>query len=348
MLAAVEIQDLRKVFHVRERAPGLYAAMRSLIAPVSREAVAVDCLSFRIERGERVAFVGQNGAGKSTTIKMLAGVLHPSAGMARVAGFLPWRERKALSYRIGTVFGQRTQLWYHLPVADSFDLLMHVYDQRGDDYRARRAGLIEAFGVGPHLHKPVRQLSLGERMRCEVVASLLHAPEVLFLDEPTIGLDVSAKATIREIVREQSVVHGRTLLLTSHDTGDMESVCERVIVIHEGRLVLDQPVAALRRGYIRKKRVVLQIAARELAVTLPGVRAVRTEPHRIELEVELDVTPVDALLQAVLKATHVQDLTIEDPPMDEIVQAIYRGAAPLARGAAGDPACVAARAEAVS
>jgi ABC-2 type transport system ATP-binding protein len=343
MLTAIEIDDLRKVFHVRERRPGLRAALRQLVAPATREAVAVDGLSFRIERGERVAFVGQNGAGKSTTIKMLAGVLQPSSGAARVAGLSPWHERAALSYRIGTVFGQRTQLWYHLPVADSFELLMHVYDQRGDDYRTRRATLVEAFGVGPHLNKAVSQLSLGERMRCEIVASLLHAPDVLFLDEPTIGLDVAAKATIREVVRNQSVEYGRTLLLTSHDTGDMERVCERVIVIHHGRLLLDQPLSALRRNYIRRKRVALQIAARELVLDLPGVRVVHTAPHRVELEVDVDVTAVDALLQAVLRATHVQDLTIEDPPMDEIVQAIYAGAQPTQRTPANNT-----RAEAVS
>jgi ABC-2 type transport system ATP-binding protein len=330
MSTAIEIEGLSKVFALRERAPGLRAALRQLWAPVTREVRAVDDVSFRIARGERVAFVGQNGAGKSTTIKMLAGVLQPSAGSARVAGLSPWRERGALSYRIGTVFGQRTQLWYHLPVADSFELLMHVYDQGGDAYRVRRAALIEAFGIGPHLGKPVSQLSLGERMRCEIVASLLHAPDVLFLDEPTIGLDVAAKATIREVLRSQSLEHGRTLLLTSHDTGDMERVCERVIVIHHGRLVLDQPLAELRRSHIRKKRVVLQIGARELGLELPGVRVVRAVPHRVELEVELALTAVDALLQAVLRATQVLDVTIEDPPLDEIVHAIYRAAAPAA------------------
>ncbi len=334
MTSAVEIDGLRKVYQVRERKPGLGAAVRQLWAPTTREVVAVDALSFRVERGERVAFVGQNGAGKSTTIKMLSGVLHPSAGHATVAGYVPWRERKALSYRIGTVFGQRTQLWYHLPAADTFELLMHVYDQRGEAYRKRRAVLIEAFGVGPHLHKPVRQLSLGERMRCEIVASLLHAPEVLFLDEPTIGLDVSAKATIREVLRDESLRHGRTLLLTSHDTADMERVCERVIVIHEGRLLLDQALSKLRQSFIRQKRVALQLAEADLTVALPGVRVVKREPHRLELEVDVSVTPVERLVQEVLRRGRVHDLTIEDPPMDEIVQAIYLGAQPDGVGAA--------------
>jgi ABC-2 type transport system ATP-binding protein len=327
--AAIEVQDLRKVFKLRERRPGV-GALRQLLSPRTRDAVAVEGVSFRIAAGERVAFIGQNGAGKSTTIKMLSGVLFPSAGRASVAGHCPWREQKALSYRIGTVFGQRTQLWYHLPAADSFELLKHVYDQRGHDYDKRRAELIEAFAIGPHLHKPVRQLSLGERMRCEVVASLLHTPDVLFLDEPTIGLDVSAKATIREVIRDESERHGRTLLLTSHDTVDMERVCERAIVIHQGRILLDRSISALRRGYIRQKRVVLQTAEAELNLTLPGVRVVQRAPHRLELEVDVSVTSIEQLIQTVLHTGHLHDLTIEDPPMDEIVQAIYEQASPHA------------------
>jgi ABC-2 type transport system ATP-binding protein len=262
---------------------------------------------------------------------MLAGVLFPSAGRASVAGFCPWRERQALSYRIGTVFGQRTQLWYHLPASDSFELLKHVYDQRGPAYQKRHDALIEAFAIGPHVHKPVKQLSLGERMRCEVVASLLHTPDVLFLDEPTIGLDVSAKATIREVVRDESVRHGRTLLLTSHDTADMERVCERAIVIHQGRILLDRSIAALRQSYIRQKRVVVQTVEPDLRLALPGVREVSRAPHRLELEVDVSITSVEQLIQAVLHSCHLHDLTIEDPPMDEIVQAIYQQASPAGK-----------------
>ena len=326
MPSAVDIQGLRKVFQVRQRAVGLGAALRALVMPDTREVVAVDDVSFRIERGERVAFVGQNGAGKSTTIKILCGILHPSAGRASVLGFVPWQQREALSYRVGTVFGQRSQLFYHLPAADTFELLRHVYERPIDDFTRRKAYLVEAFGVGPHLHKPVRQLSLGERMRCEIVASLLHGPEILLLDEPTIGLDVSAKAVIRALIREQAERYGCTLLLTSHDTADMEQVCERVIVIHEGRVLLDQSVQSLRSGYIRRKRISLQTVEPELPLVLPGVRVLKREPHRVELEVDLDQAPVERVVAAVLRAGQLQDLTVEDPPMDEIVQAIYAGA----------------------
>jgi ABC-2 type transport system ATP-binding protein len=288
--------------------------------------VAVDEISFRVQPGERVAFVGPNGAGKSTTIKILSGILHPTLGDVRVGGLVPWEERQKLGYRIGTVFGQRTQLWYHLPASDTFDLLARVYDVDPQVHSRRRERLVEAFGVGPLLSKPVRQLSLGERMRCEVVASLLHAPEILFLDEPTIGLDVTAKAVIRDLVREESERNGSTVLLTSHDTGDMERVCDRVIVIHHGRLLLDEPVQRLRREYIQRKLLTLHTAEERVALELPGVRVVRQSPHVTELEVDVTLTPVEAVVQAALRAGRLHDLTVEDPPMEEIIREIYADA----------------------
>ncbi len=326
MDAAIELEELRKVFRVRERAAGMRSALRQLVFAQTREVVAVDGISFCVQPGERVAFVGPNGAGKSTTIKVLAGILHPTSGDVRVGGLVPWQERQRLGYRIGTVFGQRTQLWYHLPAADTFDLLALVYDVEPDVHRRRRERLVEAFGIGPLLGKPVRQLSLGERMRCEVVASLLHAPQILFLDEPTIGLDVTAKAVIRDLVREESEQNGCSVLLTSHDTGDMERVCERVIVIHHGRLLLDEPVERLRREYIQRKLLTLRTAEERVTIELPGVRVVRQSPHLTELEVDVTVTAVEVVVQAALEASRLHDLTVEDPPMEEIIQAIYADA----------------------
>jgi ABC-2 type transport system ATP-binding protein len=324
--ASIEVRGLRKVFLVREPARGVSGALRQLVRPRTRPVVAVDDLSFSIEAGERVAFVGPNGAGKSTTIKVLSGILQPTAGDVRVLGLDPCARRRELAFRIGTVFGQRTQLWYHLPAADTFALLRLVYEQDQETHRRRLAALVDAFALRPLLGKPVRQLSLGERMRCEIVASLLHAPSVLFLDEPTIGLDVTAKATIRDLVRDSSLRDGSTVLLTSHDTGDMERVCDRVIVIHEGRLLLDRPVQDLRRHYIRRKRVTLLTAEEAVAVDLPGVARVEAAPHRTVLDVDVARTPVEAVVQAAMKASRLNDLTVEDPPMEEIVQAIYASA----------------------
>ncbi len=323
MQPAIEVRDLRKVFKVRERSPGLGSAVRRLFRSPTRDVVAVDGVSFTIQPGERVAFVGPNGAGKSTTIKVMSGILHATAGEVRVAGLVPWSQRTELGYRIGTVFGQRTQLWYHLPAGDTFDLLARVYEQDPAEHERRRSELVEVFQIGPLLEKPVRQLSLGERMRCEIVASLLHRPEVLFLDEPTIGLDVTAKAIIRDLVKERSKADGSTVLLTSHDTGDMERVCDRVLVINKGRLLLDRPVQELRQSYIRRKIVTLLTAESEIAISLPGVRVVEHAPHRTVLDVDVEHTPIDKVVQAAMDASRLRDLTVEDPPMEEIVQAIY-------------------------
>jgi ABC-2 type transport system ATP-binding protein len=322
---AVRVVGLRKTFRVRERAPGFLGAFRSLFCATTREVVAVDALSFEIAAGERVAFIGPNGAGKSTTLKVLSGILHPTAGDVEVLGLVPWRDRREVALRIGTVFGQRSQLWSHLPAGDTFDLLAYVYDQDAATHRRRRAELADVFGIGPLLAKPVRQLSLGERMRCELVASLLHAPRVLFLDEPTIGLDVSAKAAIRDLVRRRADEDGCSVILTSHDTGDMERVCDRAIVVHRGRLLLDEPVQSL-RSLIRRKVVTLATAEADVVVDLPGLTVVERAPHRTVIEVDVAVTPVEAVVNAALAVTRLNDLSVEDPPMEEIVAAIYASA----------------------
>jgi ABC-2 type transport system ATP-binding protein len=333
MTLAIDVRDLSKRFVSQQRTPGLAAAFRQLWAPSRREHVAVDGLSFRIERGERVAFVGPNGAGKSTTIKILSGILHPSGGEASVAGFVPWRDRRRLAYRIGTVFGQRTQLWYHLPAADTFELLGRVYDRESGAHRRRLRELTDVFELGSELGRPVRELSLGQRMRCEIVASLLHDPDIVFLDEPTIGLDVTAKAIIRDVLREQSRREGKTLLFTSHDTGDMESVCDRVIIIHHGRVLVDQPVAELRRSHLRRKLLTLHTDEAEVAIDLPGVAVVSRRPHRLELQVDLAQARVEQVVAHLMERARLRDLTINDPPMEEVIRELY-GRANLASPAA--------------
>lgn len=320
---AVHVEELSKTFVSRKRAPGLKAALRQVFHAPRSESLAVDRVSFSIERGERVAFVGPNGAGKSTTIKMLTGILYPSSGRAEVLGLTPWRDRRRLAYHVGTVFGQRTQLWYHLPAADTFELLGRMYDRDRAAHRARLSGLVAAFGLGPEVHQPVRELSLGQRMRCELVASLLHDPEIVFLDEPTIGLDVTAKAAIRDVLREQSRREGKTLLFTSHDTGDMESVCDRVIIIHHGRVLVDQPLDVLRQEHIRRKLLVLHTAEPECIVDLPGVRVTARRPHRLELELDLARVDVEQVVAHVMARARLRDLTVSDPPMEEVIRELY-------------------------
>jgi ABC-2 type transport system ATP-binding protein len=328
MSTAVDVQELCKSFRARQpRGAGFRARVADLIAPRSRPVRAVDRISFRIQAGERVAFIGPNGAGKSTTLKILAGILYPSAGQVQVAGLVPWQDRHALGFAIGTVFGQRSQLWYQLAPRDTLELLARVYELPRDVWRARLDALSEAFELGAILDRPVRQLSLGERMRCEVAASLLHAPRVLFLDEPTIGLDVTAKATIRELLHRRSTDEGTTLLLTSHDTGDIEQVCDRVVIIHRGRILLDSSVSEVKRRYLRSRRITLLTAAEH--VQLPaalGARLVSAEPHRTTVEIDAGDAAVGALVDAVLRQTTIRDLVIDDPPLDDVIRSIYRNA----------------------
>jgi ABC-2 type transport system ATP-binding protein len=324
--AAVDIENLTKTFRVRKvQGTGFVRRLGSLFAGVTESVLAVDRISFRVEPGERVAFIGPNGAGKSTTLKILSGILYPDSGRVEVLGLVPWQDRRELGFRAGTVFGQRSQLWYDLPPADSFALLSHIYELSRAEYRARLEVLATAFGLGPLLHKPVKSLSLGERMRCEIAASLLHQPNVLFLDEPTIGLDVSAKATIRELLRQRSRQDDATLLLTSHDTGDIEQVCERVIVIHGGHILLDGPVSALRRT-LPTKQLTLLTEQDTLTLDLPGLELISREPHRVTYSVDTSETALGAVVEAAVRRAGLRDVSIDDPPLDTVIRALYERA----------------------
>lgn len=284
---------------------------------------AVAGVSFEVQAGERLAIIGPNGAGKSTTLKMLTGVLEPSSGEAQVLGLVPWRKRKALAYQIGVVFGQRSQLWSDLPARESFELLRVIYDQDVAIFRRRLDDLVQRFGIADLLAQPVRRMSLGQRMRCEIVASLLHRPKLLFLDEPTIGLDVTAKAAIRDFIREQAEAQGLTVLLTSHDTRDIELVCDRVIVINQGRIVIDQPTDQLRRRFLARKLVTIQTSGAVAPLELPGLIQREIGPHRAVLEVDTTRVRVEEVIAAIIARGGVDDITIEDPPMEAVIREIY-------------------------
>jgi ABC-2 type transport system ATP-binding protein len=284
---------------------------------------AVADISFTVQPGERVAIIGPNGAGKSTTLKMLTGVLEPSSGAADVLGFTPWRDRRRLAYRIGVVFGQRSQLWTELPARDSFALLRHIYDLDQPRFDRSLASIVERFGIGDLLDRPVGRMSLGQRMRCEIAASLLHEPELLFLDEPTIGLDVTAKAAMRDFIRDSARDSGQTVLLTSHDTQDIELVCNRVIVINAGRIVVDQPTDQLRRLYLARKRLTVLSTTPRAAPAMPGITQLASEPHRLVLDVDTGLARMEHVIAAVLDGGGVEDISIEDPPMEEVIREIY-------------------------
>ena len=322
--AAVDVQGLTKSFRTRRsRGGGFVARFKDFAAPASQSRLAIDGLSLRVQSGERVAFIGPNGAGKSTTLKVLAGILRPDAGHVRVLGLDPATDRQKLAFRIGTVFGQRSQLWYQLPPRDTFALLGRIYERDHAGHVRRIQQLASLFELGALLETPVRQLSLGERMRCEIVASLLHWPRLLFLDEPTIGLDVSAKAVIRDLLRTESERDGVALLLTSHDTGDIQHVCDRVIVIHHGRLLWDGTVTELRRAFVSTTGVTLLTEVERLDLRLPGVHVETSHAHRTELQFEPTLTSLGQLVEAVSRQTLIRDLTVEDVSLDVVIRGLY-------------------------
>ena len=323
MPSAIHVKNLSKTFFVQESTPGFFATLRGLFFPAIKAQQAISNLSFEIETGEKIAFIGPNGAGKSTTIKMLTGILYPTSGSAEVLGLIPWEKRHDLGYKIGTVFGQRSQLWYHLPAIDSFFLLSKIYELDVSLYKKRLNELVAIFELETLLHKPVRQLSLGERMRCELVASLLHKPEILFLDEPTIGLDLNAKLQIRNLLNRLSQEQGTTLFLTSHDTLDIEQVSERVLILDKGGLIKDSSIYDLKKRYMRKKQITLVTDQESLSLTLEGIASLESRPYHYSFEIDLDRVSIEKVIQEALQIASVKDITIEDPSMEEIIREIY-------------------------
>ncbi len=320
---AIVTEDLSKNYRTRVKAEGLKAGVKALFAPEYREVEAVKGISFSVKRGEMLAFIGPNGAGKSTTIKMLTGILHPSAGTIQVLGYNPAKERRALCAHIGTVFGQRSQLWMHLPPVDSFAMLGAIYGIEDNERRKRVDVLAERFGLGEFLHTPVRKLSLGQRIRCEIAASLLYEPEILFLDEPTIGLDVVVKQAIRELILEWNREKGITVFLTSHDPGDVEHICRRAMVIDHGQVVLDQSVEHLKATYLNRKVITVKFFDNRELPQLDGVKVVASGAQAV-LTVDTRVQPIGIVMQAVTAQGGVADITVNDPPMEEIITTIFR------------------------
>lgn len=324
MQPTIEARDLRKTFRTyRKRARGL----AGLVSRTAIDVGAVDGVSFTIGPGEVVGYVGPNGAGKSTTIKMLTGILQPSGGSARVAGLDPARQRLDVARRIGVVFGQRTQLWWDLPLADSFELLRHIYRVPADAYRARLGWLTELLELGSFLSTPVRQLSLGQRMRGDLTAALLHAPPVLFLDEPSIGLDVVAKARIRELLAQINREQGITLLLTTHDMADIERLCSRMLIVDHGRVIYDGGLDAIRDQYGDERTVVVDLEETAPPLQIPRATVTRTEGPRQWLRFRRSETTAAQVIADVAATARLRDLTIEEPAIEDIVRGIYeRGA----------------------
>ncbi|MEU8262860.1 ATP-binding cassette domain-containing protein [Micromonospora sp. NPDC048999] len=319
-MSVIELRGLRKEFTVRVKAGRLRRERRTVTA--------VDGIDLRVERGEMVGYIGPNGAGKSTTLKMLTGVLMPSAGEARVCGLRPVAERTRLALRIGVVFGQRSQLWWDLPLRDSFELLRHVYRVPVGEHAARLARCRGLLDLDEFLDTPVRQLSLGQRMRGELTAALLHGPEVLFLDEPTIGLDVVSKQAVRGFLTELGRAGDTTLVLTTHDLADIERLCQRLVVIDHGRVVHDGSIAALHSRYGSRRMVVAELdAPLPEPPALPGALLVRVEADGHRLLFALESASVAEVVAGLAGLAALRDISIVEPDIEEVVARLYRAPA---------------------
>jgi ABC-2 type transport system ATP-binding protein len=329
-MPAIEVRNLRKTFRTKRKAAGMSGSMRALIRPEYSSVEAVRGLTFQMEPGELLGFIGPNGAGKSTTIKILTGILHPTSGDAQVLGYVPWKDRQKLAYHIGTVFGQRPQLWYHLPAIDTFTLFGKIFEMDDRDTQKRIDQLAEAFEIRDLLETPVRKLSLGQRMRCEVAASLLHRPKLILLDEPSIGLDVVAKQHIRDAIREMARLENVGVLLTSHDAGDLEALCRRVIIINHGQIVYEDKVSNLKRKFLTSKLVEVRYADEVPAnFSLDGVEILKVGHYGVKLRFDIHRTSVDNVLSHLTNTGSVVDITISDPPLEDVIAKIYQTQAPI-------------------
>jgi ABC-2 type transport system ATP-binding protein len=320
------VDHLAKSFRVAERHPGALGALTGLVRRRARTIDALKGISFQLAEGELLGLIGPNGAGKSTTLKILCGILEPTAGRCEVGGLVPWRDRVRHVARIGAVFGQRTQLWWDLPVVESLDLLRDIYRVPSHQYKRTIDELTTLLDLERLLDIPVRQLSLGQRMRCEIAASMVHEPRVLFFDEPTIGLDAVAKLAVRDFVKTLNRERGVTVILTTHDMHDIEALTERVIVIGNGLVLADGTLAALRRGVLAEHRLWVHFARDVQALDVPDVPKAtvrRREGRSIELAFDPAEIPAHELIAHITTRFEVEDVHVEPPPIEEVIARFY-------------------------
>jgi ABC-2 type transport system ATP-binding protein len=322
-VSLIEVEDLNKTFKIATRRGGPFGALKTLLSREYRDVRAVDGVSFRLEAGEMVGYIGPNGAGKSTTIKMLTGILVPSGGHIMIDGRVPHQQRVAHVRRIGVVFGQRTQLWWDLPTIESFELLRYIYRLPEQRWRKNLDTFTELLDLGPFLETPVRQLSLGQRMRADLVAALLHEPAILFLDEPTIGLDIVAKERIRQFLAHINRERGVTVILTTHDLGDIERLCSRVVLIDHGHVIYDGALEALRQRFGQQRTLVVDFDQEVNGIQIENAAVVRREGLRIWLRFDRTVTTAAALIADVAAHYRIRDLTVEEPEIEGVVREIY-------------------------
>lgn len=323
----IEVKDLFKEYHIIKRQEGMWGALRSLFHREYISKMAVEGISFSINEGEMVGYVGPNGAGKSTTIKMLTGILVPTSGYIKVNGLVPFQERQKNARQIGVVFGQRTQLWWDLPTIESFELLKQVYQISDRQYKKNLSKFKEILGLEEFFHTPVRQLSLGQRMRADIAASLLHDPLILFLDEPTIGLDVVAKERIRNFIQEINRDRGVTVILTTHDMSDIERLCKRIVLIDKGHKIYDGLLGKIKEEFGNWRELIIDVEG-EGNFVVPGVRVIKEVGKRKWLRFNREEIRASELINQIAKNYEIKDLILKEADIDEIIRGIYEEGLP--------------------
>ena len=322
-MAQIVVENLQKTFRIAGRGSGIFGALAGLVKRTYRTIHALDSVSFSINQGELIGYIGPNGAGKSTTVKILSGILVPDSGVCEVEGRIPWKNRIEHVAKIGVVFGQRTQLWWDLPVIESFELLRDIYRIPADRYRKEKDKLIELMQLQSLLDVPVRQLSLGQRMRCDLAAALLHQPRILFLDEPTIGLDAVSKLAVREFVRTLNREQEVTIILTTHDMDDIEALCKRLIVISHGKLVFDGPLDELRQKLRPERRLILDVDEPDADFSDPAATLLQREGNRLHFAFDPEQVSPSELVRRMMDRYRVRDLYLENPSIEEIIAQFY-------------------------
>ncbi|WP_235857633.1 ABC transporter ATP-binding protein [Paenibacillus albiflavus] len=321
----IKLSGISKTFKVAKRSSGLKNAVKALIRPTFTEVEALRDITFSIEPGEIVGYIGPNGAGKSTSIKVMSGILVPDRGECSILGYTPWKNRVEYVKNIGVVFGQRSQLWWDVPVIDSFELLRDIYNVPQEEYHKNLSLLVETLDLAEIIHTPVRQLSLGQRMRSEIAASLLHSPKILFLDEPTIGLDAVSKIAVRQFIQTINKEKGVTVILTTHDMNDIEALASRIIMIGKGSLLYDGNLQLLRSQFGTHKTVALDYVHNDCKpLYIPGVTITSWSTDRAEMQVDTEVIRISDVLTRLSNQVELLDVTIDAQPIDDIIIQLYK------------------------
>lgn len=320
----IVVEGLSKSFKVAKRPPGLKQAIKALFRREYTHVQALQDVSFTIQPGEIVGYIGPNGAGKSTSIKMMSGILVPDSGKCEIMGYVPWKDRKTFVKHIGVVFGQRSQLWWDVPVIDSFDLLKDIYQIPSATYESNKKMLTEILDLQSILHTPVRQLSLGQRMRCEIAASLLHDPKILFLDEPTIGLDAVSKLAVRQFIQTINREKGVTVILTTHDMSDIEALASRLLLIGKGTLLYDGSMQDLRGRFGQQKTIVADYRSSGQPLSVTGAKLVSWTAERAVLQVNAAETAVSDVIAQLSAAVDLLDVSVEAQPVDDMIAKLYK------------------------